>query len=72
MLASSVAACGLSRCDSLALEHRLDSCGTRVSLLRALWDLPGSGMKPVSTALAGGFFTTEPPGKSWLRFLKVF
>ena len=29
-------------------------------------DLPGSGIKPgspVSPALAGGFFTTEPPGK---------
>ena len=29
-------------------------------------DLPDSGIKPaspVSSALAGGFFTTEPPGK---------
>ena len=26
-------------------------------------DLPDSGIKPVSPALAGGFFTTEPPGK---------
>ena len=26
-------------------------------------DLPNSGIKPVSPALAGGFFTTEPPGK---------
>ena len=26
-------------------------------------DLPNPGMKLVSTALAGGFFTTEPPGK---------
>ena len=28
-----------------------------------MWDLPGSGMEPVSPALTGGFFTTEPPGK---------
>ena len=28
-----------------------------------MWDLLGSGIKPMSTALAGGFFTTEPPGK---------
>ena len=28
-----------------------------------MWDLPGSGIEPVSPALAGGFFTTEPPGK---------
>ena len=26
-----------------------------------LGDLPDSGMEPVSPALAGGFFTTEPP-----------
>ena len=28
---------------------------------RCVWDLPGSGIDPVSPALAGGFFTTEPP-----------
>ena len=28
-----------------------------------MWDLPRSGIKPVSPALAGSFFTTEPPGK---------
>ena len=28
-----------------------------------MWDPPGSGIKPPSSALAGGFFTTEPPGK---------
>ena len=27
------------------------------------WDLPRSGIKPVSPALAGTFFTAEPPGK---------
>ena len=26
-------------------------------------DLPESGIEPVSPALAGGFFTMEPPGK---------
>ena len=26
-------------------------------------DLPDSGIKPASPALAGGFFTIEPPGK---------
>ena len=26
-------------------------------------DLPDSRIKPTSPALAGGFFTTEPPGK---------
>ena len=28
-----------------------------------MWDLPGLGIKLVSPVLAGGFFTTEPPGK---------
>ena len=27
-------------------------------------DLPNPRIEPVSLALAGGFFTTEPPGKS--------
>ena len=26
-------------------------------------DLPDPGIEPVSPALAGGFFTTKPPGK---------
>ena len=28
-----------------------------------MWDLSGSGMVPMSPALAGGFSITEPPGK---------
>ena len=28
------------------------------------WELPGAGMEPVSPALAGGFLTSGPPGKS--------
>ena len=26
-------------------------------------DFPDPGVEPVSPAMAGGFFTTEPPGK---------
>ena len=44
-------------------QHRLNSCGARAQLLLGRWDLPGPGIEPVSPALAGGFFTTEPPGK---------
>ena len=29
-------------------------------------DLPDLGIKPVYLALAGGFFTTEPPGKLYV------
>ena len=28
-----------------------------------MWDLPWSGIEPVSPAIAGRFFTAEPPGK---------
>ena len=40
------------------------SCGARAQLLRSMWDLTGPGLKPVTPALAGGFLTTAPPGKS--------
>ena len=44
--------------------HRLSSCGTQAQLLRSMWDLPRPEVKPMSPALAGGFLTTAPPGKS--------
>ena len=31
-------------------------------------DLPNPGIEPTSPALAGGFFTTEPPGKPLCKF----
>ena len=69
MAGSVVAACrpqsvGFSSCGSLALERRLSSCGAQAQLLRHMWDLPGPGIEPVSPALACGFLTTAPPGKS--------
>ena len=56
---------GSVSCGSQALEDRLSSCGARVQLLRSMWDLPGPGLEPMSPALAGGFSTTEPPGKPY-------
>ena len=50
--ASVVVACGLS------------SRGSQAQLLYGMCDLPRPGLKPVSPALAGGFLTTAPPGKS--------
>ena len=44
-------------------RHRFSSGGTWAELLRSMWDLPRSGTELISSALAGGFFTTEPPGK---------
>ena len=37
--------------------------------LRDQGSLPGPGIKPMYLALAGGFFTTEPPGNPVLLFL---
>ena len=58
MQASVLAACGLSSCGSglqgtgsLVVEHS-HSC---------TWDLPGPGIKPMSLALASGFFPTQSP-----------
>ena len=53
---------------SLVAEHglqtrRLSNDGSRAQLLRGMWDLPRSGLEPVSPALAGRFSTTAPPGK---------
>ena len=62
---------GFSSCSSRALEHRLNSCGSRDLLLRGTWYLPGSGIDFLSPALAGGFFTTEPPGKPQAVAFKV-
>ena len=58
MCAAVVAACGLQSTDSVVVAHRL-----RAQLLCSTWDLPRSRIKPVSPALAGGFLSTEPPGK---------
>ena len=61
---------GFSHCGSWALAHRLSSCHAQAELLRGIWDLPGPGIEPVALALAGGFFTTEPPGNPACVFFK--
>ena len=53
---------------SLVAEHRLQTCrlsncGSQAQLLRGMWDSPRPGLEPVSSALAGRFSTTAPPGK---------
>ena len=49
---------------SLIVEHWLSSAGARVRLLHGMWDLLGPGIELMSPALAGGFLTTRPAGKS--------
>ena len=58
---------------SLVAEHRLQTrrlsnCGSRVQLLRGMWDPPRPGLEPVCPALAGRFSTTAPPGKPCFYF----
>ena len=45
------------------VEDMLSSCGAWAQLLHGVWNIPESGMEAVSPALAGKFFTTEPPGQ---------
>ena len=64
-----IAVCGpLTIAASLVAEHRLQTrrlsnCGSRAQSLRGTWDPPRPGHEPASTALAGRFSTTAPPGK---------
>ena len=55
---------GFSCCGTWAL-------GAWAWLLHGMWDPPGPGLEAVSPASAGGFFTTEPPGKPLPCFLGV-
>ena len=67
----------LSSCGLRTLERRLSRCGARAQLLSSMWDLPGPGLEPVSSALAGRFLTSAPPGivlhknLKWFRDLNV-
>ena len=63
LLLQSMGSRGFSSCGCLALEHTLSGCDTRAYLLLGTWDPSGPGIEHMSPASAGGFFTTEPPGK---------
>ena len=43
----------------------------RVQLPQSAWALPRPGIKPMSPALAGGFFTTEPLGKLCFSYFQI-
>ena len=58
--------CGLQQLQhmgSLFVAPGLQSTSSMGQLFRGKRDLPRSGTEPMPPALAGGFFTTEPPGK---------
>ena len=48
-----------------ALEHTdFSSCGIWDQLLCSMWNLSRPEIEPMSSALAGGFLSTAPPGSS--------
>ena len=74
---SSCSACP-SHCGGSSVEHSLQGAAAAIAvdpelqgtgsvvvtqLLPSTWEPPGLGVEPVSPALAGEFFTTEPPDK---------
>ena len=65
--------CGaISHCPVQALGCKgFSSSGAQVSLPLSTWDLLGSGITPMSFALAGGFLTTGPPGKPSQVLFKI-
>ena len=63
---------GFSCCGTGTQRHKgFSSYGARVWLPCGLWNLPWPGSEPVSSALAGRFLTTRPPGKSPPRLFVV-
>ena len=59
----------LQRVGSVAVTPGLQGTGCVVVAHKFschMWALPGSGIEPMSPAVAGSFFTTEPPGKPFL------
>ena len=56
--------CGGFSCGTGALRHTgFSSFGSWAYLLCSMWDLPRPGIEPRSPAMAGGVWTSEPPGK---------
>ena len=55
----------LHRCAKhvVSLKKKIVAHGLSYYGVTKMWDLPRSGIEPVSPALAGQFFTTEPPEK---------
>ena len=65
---------GFSCCRARALGHvGLVVVAQGLKLPHGMWNLPGSGIEPMSPMLAGGVSTTGPPGKSFfVVFKKLF
>ena len=59
----------LGSCNSQALGRGLRNWDAQDYLLYSMWDRPVPGIEPTYPALAGGFLSTVPPGKSHQVFI---
>ena len=66
-----IIACGLSSCRGFLSSEStgsrrmgFSSCGPSAQLLCGMWNLPGTGIELMCPALADGFLSSLPPGKS--------
>ena len=62
----------LSTCSSLALEHRLNSCGAWVSCSAAWGIFPDQGLNPCLLHWQADFLPLSLPGSPMLEFLNLF
>ena len=51
-------------CSTSSRRVSFSSCGAQAKMLSPMWDFPLPEIQPVSPALAGGFSTAGPSGKS--------
>ena len=56
---------GSGELDMTECAHMNTHMRVRTHRPRCIWDRPRPGIEFMSPALAGTFFTTEPPGKLW-------
>ena len=54
------------------LQYKLSGCGMQAQSSCSMWDPPRPGIKPMSSSLAGGYFTTESLGKPYSLLLTYF
>ena len=57
---------GLNSCNSLGSRAWVSSFGAQAYLPQSMWNLPRPGIEPIPPSLAGRFFTTGSPGKSFV------
>ena len=56
--------CDFSCCETWAVEHSGSEIVAHGLSCPVTWNLPGSGIEPISPPLVGKFLNTGPPGKS--------